>query len=180
MAYEKLNWQDGKQPALNAENLNHMEDGIVNADTAAANATTTAQKAATVANNALEVAQAAGFKPTVLWENPSPRTAFNAQTVTFNKTLPENYNYVIIEYAYDGNSTNRFANFVKAHSLTLTGNIIDTASSMQWYSSFILAHFRVARSIKADSIAFDDCMGGKFDTLSKQNNNLIPQRVLYI
>lgn len=31
MAYEKLNWQDGKQPALNAENLNHMEDGIANA-----------------------------------------------------------------------------------------------------------------------------------------------------
>lgn len=31
MAYEKLNWQNGKQPALNAANLNHMEDGIVGA-----------------------------------------------------------------------------------------------------------------------------------------------------
>ena len=70
MAYEKLNWQDGKQPALNAANLNHMEDGIVNADAAAANATTTAQAAATVANNALEVAQAAGMKFEEVYTTP--------------------------------------------------------------------------------------------------------------
>lgn len=31
MAYEKLNWQDGKPPALNAKNLNHMDDGIAQA-----------------------------------------------------------------------------------------------------------------------------------------------------
>ena len=48
MAYEKLNWQNGKPPALNAENLNHMDDGIANADTAA--------------SQALEAAQTAGMK----------------------------------------------------------------------------------------------------------------------
>ena len=31
MAYEKVNWQDGKAPALNAENLNHMDEGIYEA-----------------------------------------------------------------------------------------------------------------------------------------------------
>ena len=31
MAYEKLNWQDGKAPAVSAENLNHMEEGIAEA-----------------------------------------------------------------------------------------------------------------------------------------------------
>lgn len=51
MAYEKLNWQDGKQPALNAANLNHMEDGIVNADAAASNAQEAAQEAVAAANS---------------------------------------------------------------------------------------------------------------------------------
>lgn len=31
MAYEKLNWQDGKAPAVSAENLNHMDEGIAEA-----------------------------------------------------------------------------------------------------------------------------------------------------
>ena len=31
MAYEKLNWQDGKAPAISAENLNHMDEGIAEA-----------------------------------------------------------------------------------------------------------------------------------------------------
>ena len=31
MAYEKLNWQDGKAPAVSAENLNHMDEGIAGA-----------------------------------------------------------------------------------------------------------------------------------------------------
>ena len=31
MAYEKLNWQDGKAPAVSAENLNHMDNGIAEA-----------------------------------------------------------------------------------------------------------------------------------------------------
>ena len=45
MAYEKLNWQNGKPPALNAENLNHMEDGIVGAEAAAAAAAVSAAEA---------------------------------------------------------------------------------------------------------------------------------------
>ena len=166
---------DGKGPA---EWASKAQLDAVNQT--AANATTTAQAAAAVANNALEVAQAAGFKPTVLWENPSPRAEFGAQTVSFTKTLPENYNYVIIEYAYDTNSTSRFADFVKAHSLTLAGNVFDTASSMQWYSSFILAYFRTAKTLRADSITFDDCQGGNLNSLNKRNSNLVPQRVLYI
>ena len=51
MTYEKLNWQDGKQPALNAANLNHMEDGIVNDDAAASNAQEAAQEAVVAANS---------------------------------------------------------------------------------------------------------------------------------
>lgn len=28
MSYSKINWVDGAVPALNATNLNHMDDGI--------------------------------------------------------------------------------------------------------------------------------------------------------
>ena len=31
MAYKKLNWKDGKAPAVSAENLNHMDEGIYDA-----------------------------------------------------------------------------------------------------------------------------------------------------
>lgn len=32
MAYTKTNWQNGATPAINADNLNHMEQGIYDAD----------------------------------------------------------------------------------------------------------------------------------------------------
>ena len=38
MAYTPTIWKDGQAPALNAANLNHMEDGIVGAEAAAAEA----------------------------------------------------------------------------------------------------------------------------------------------
>lgn len=31
MAYQKLNWKNGADPTLSAENLNHMDDGIASA-----------------------------------------------------------------------------------------------------------------------------------------------------
>ena len=52
MAYTPTVWKNGEAPAINAENLNKIEQGIVDANSAAANATQTAQAAATVANHA--------------------------------------------------------------------------------------------------------------------------------
>ena len=79
MAYEKLNWQDGKQPALNAENLNHMEDGIVGADT--------------MANQALEAAQAAGMKVTEVFKST---TAVGDKTVNIGNADATTKFYIIV------------------------------------------------------------------------------------
>lgn len=53
MAYEKLNWQNGNPPALNAANLNHMEDGIVGAFAAAEEAKKAGLNMVTITNNFL-------------------------------------------------------------------------------------------------------------------------------
>lgn len=77
MAYEKLNWQNGKQPALNAENLNHMEDGIADADT--------------MASQALDKT----LKRTVLLLNKSLSTT----PVNFTEQMPENTKFVtVVDY----------------------------------------------------------------------------------
>lgn len=101
MAYEKTVWVNGQAPALDAEKLNHMEDGIANADTAAANATTTAQEAATVANNALEVAQKAGL---------TAITAFSGQiatggTVNLTTPIPDDAKLIVLTVDNIGAST---------------------------------------------------------------------------
>lgn len=57
MAYTPTVWKDGQAPALNAENLNKMEQGIA--------------AAATVANQALEKAQKAGLTITKVFEQGS-------------------------------------------------------------------------------------------------------------
>lgn len=45
MAYSTLGWQNGQEPAINAENLNHMDQGIADADAAATAAATIAGQA---------------------------------------------------------------------------------------------------------------------------------------
>lgn len=45
MAYSTLGWQNGQAPAINAENLNHMDQGIADADAAATAAATIAGQA---------------------------------------------------------------------------------------------------------------------------------------
>ena len=57
MAYTPTIWKDGQAPAINAENLNKIEQGIANADTAA--------------NQALEAAQGAGMKITKVFDQGS-------------------------------------------------------------------------------------------------------------
>lgn len=42
MAYSTLGWQNGQEPAINAANLNHMDQGIADADAAATAAATLA------------------------------------------------------------------------------------------------------------------------------------------
>lgn len=75
---------DGKAPA---EWATKAQLDTVNQT--AANATQTAQAAATVANNALEVAQAAGVRLTLLWENPNPNQGVERNTgSTFSNPIP--------------------------------------------------------------------------------------------
>lgn len=57
MAYEKTVWVNGQAPALNAEHLNKMEDGIADADT--------------MASQALEAAQGSGMKITKVFDQGS-------------------------------------------------------------------------------------------------------------
>ena len=45
MAYSTLGWQNDQEPAINAENLNHMDQGIADADAAATAAATIAGQA---------------------------------------------------------------------------------------------------------------------------------------
>ena len=45
MAYSTLGWQNGQAPAISAENLNHMDQGIADADAAATAAATIAGQA---------------------------------------------------------------------------------------------------------------------------------------
>lgn len=77
MAYTPTIWKDGQAPALNAENLNKMEQGIANADTAA--------------NQALE---AAGMKLTLLYSGTM--TGLNWDT-TITSDIPENTKFLLVE-----------------------------------------------------------------------------------
>lgn len=85
MAYTPTIWKDGQAPAINAENLNKMEQGIVNANT--------------VANQALAAAQAAGLKITTLWENPNVNGSFrDDQEYNFSTPLPKDAKLIAVEY----------------------------------------------------------------------------------
>lgn len=65
----------------------------------AANATQTAQAAATVANNALDVANAAGFKPELLWTNPDSTASWPAaKVITTINNLWGNYSTLCFEF----------------------------------------------------------------------------------
>ena len=51
MAYTPTVWKNGEAPAINAENLNKMEQGIADANTVASNAQEAAQEAVAAANS---------------------------------------------------------------------------------------------------------------------------------
>lgn len=58
MSYTKTVWRDGQAPAINAENLNKIENGIADACEKAESATGTAQGAMNAANSAKKQAEA--------------------------------------------------------------------------------------------------------------------------
>ena len=73
MAYQKLNWKNGADPTLSAENLNHMDDGIASASE--------------VADQALEAANnVKGTWEAVALAADSPAT-MNDSKVFFNEKL---------------------------------------------------------------------------------------------
>lgn len=73
MAYQKLNWKNGSDPTLSAENLNHMDDGIASASE--------------VADQALEAAgNVKGTWVQVPLAEDSPATMKDS-TVYFNEKL---------------------------------------------------------------------------------------------
>lgn len=73
MAYQKLNWKNGADPTLSAENLNHMDDGIASASE--------------VADRALEAAgNVKGTWVQVPLAEDSPATMKDS-TVYFNEKL---------------------------------------------------------------------------------------------
>ena len=101
MAYEKLNWQDGKAPAVSAENLNHMDDGIASASE--------------VANQALEAAQKAGMTLTPLFNGKI--SGLNWDT-TITSAIPEDTKLLLLEsniaisiarYVANGTSTGNYS-----------------------------------------------------------------------
>lgn len=73
MAYIKTTWVNGETP-INADNLNHIENGIKNNETLINNIT-----------------------GTILWTNPNPNNAFSSQEITLSSG-----DYDILEiYYYD-------------------------------------------------------------------------------
>jgi len=60
ISYNKTNWVNGQSPAINATNLNNIENGINNATT--------------------EVNKCCQF--TLLWQNASPSSEFSSQTIS--------------------------------------------------------------------------------------------------
>ena len=136
MAYEKTVWVNGQAPALDAEKLNHMEDGIANADTAAANATTTAQAAATVANNALEVAQKAGLTAITAFSGPiSTGSAINLTT-----PIPDDAKLIVLTVDNIGASVckTKIGNFYPTAIVPATNN----PSRLEMYAY----HFNVTKT----------------------------------
>lgn len=85
MAYEKTIWVNGQAPALDAEHLNKMEDGIAGAYAAA--------------SQALEAAQNAGMKMTVLWENPNSTGNFTQGGSVNLTNVPRDAKFIGMEFA---------------------------------------------------------------------------------
>ena len=79
-------------------------------DQKAVNATTTAQAAATVANNALNVANAAGLKVDLLWQNNNK--TISQTTVTINNW--KQYKIIAIRFCAENNENINVGNFAFA------------------------------------------------------------------
>lgn len=103
---------DGKGPA---EWASKAQLDAVNQT--AANATTTAQAAAAVANNALDVANAAGLKVDLLWQND--QKTISETVVTINNW--KQYKIIAVRFCAENNefiNTGNFAFAVPAEELT--------------------------------------------------------------
>ena len=115
MAYEKLNWQNGKQPALNAENLNHLEDGIVGAYSAA--------------NQALEKANAAGLSFGVLYFNNAPSNSLERQvkTIMLARELFNKFKLIVCDCVGDTSNKRGYSVLMaKTGAYKWEGNLVTT------------------------------------------------------
>lgn len=115
MAYEKLNWQNGKPPALNAENLNHMEDGIVGAYAAA--------------NQALEKANNARLTFGVLYNNSnlSKNLERQVETIAVSRELFNKFKFIYCECVGDtGNKQGYTVWMAKTQNYKWEGNLVTT------------------------------------------------------
>lgn len=93
---------DGKGPAEWATTAQ-----LQAVNTTAANATQTAQAAATVANNALEAANAAGFKPELIFQGDEDTKQGNTYVYNLTKAL-SNFKYLLIVFnPYYSTSNNK-------------------------------------------------------------------------
>ena len=91
MAYTPTIWKDGEAPAINAENLNKIEQGIANTDTAA--------------SQALDAAQKAEMKITKLWTNTNTNgNVSNNSQIDLGVKLPSDAKLILFVIAYSPNA----------------------------------------------------------------------------
>lgn len=142
MAYTKIVWVDNSQPAINATNLNHIENGIKGVET----------DLTALAN---QISENIGGK--ILWTNESPtsnmttrnitlssgdydvleifyKSAYNQNTIKTVKML-KNYNTIMTSYSVNFSSTSYFMraiNYVDATTLTIgSGYSLNPTSKTQ-------------------------------------------------
>lgn len=150
---------DGKGPADWATTVQ-----LQAVNTAAANATQTAQAAATVANNALEVANAAGFKPELIFTGDETTPQGENYVYNLTKSL-ENFSHLYFVFNpafYRGyNAKNRSAMLIPVPSSNDEVMIL-SAFSRYLADDSMYTHASVCRMIKKTSNTTLQCAG--YDT----------------
>ena len=111
----------------------------------------------------------AKITPTVLWTNPDTSVDFAGQTIAIADSTP--YNYLIIEYVYVKETSDRLNKFILIKNENASSQISDINIS----SSDIELVCRSISLASPTSFVFGTCRKAAIDgTITSSNGNLVP------
>ena len=166
MAYQKQIWENlpSTNTPVNADRLNHMEDGIYDASTQIVNAHSTSTDKAYSANYINDLVT--NYNGVILWANQNPTADFASQNITLSSS-----NYDMLEWCFRDVGSSYFFT-----TKTLKGY----GGQVSYDSAGVSARHWIRRfSYTSDTqYAINDCSKCDSDAIVSENANLVPLYVI--